>query len=1301
MQLSENSTILSVEIDAIMETEEMMLNVTTSTETDLKVYLNSLTPSKEIKVAILDTGIDTSKFDNIIDLGINLSSSGEENSILDDNGHGTEMATIITSNSNDYVKLMPIKIANSDGKATVLNTYLGIKKAIENETDVINISMNTIKSNTSHILEDAINEASDKGIIVVVSAGNNSMDIKDVTPSYIESAIVVSAVDKNNNFASYSNYGETVDYCSYGTYGDKTGTSYAAANVTSVIADALSKNESASILDQYLIDLGDTGKDIYYGNGLIQVNSIEAIYPQLPNETENDTSETENNTSETENDDSDEDIHIMTKEECERDEFWQKYHTDIVVENILDYSNDELSVSSVETLTINPNGGSANHIDGSYITSSTAKSLGSLIGIGETKSFSTETQTIDFNGTYHFIVVGGAGGSATLKNSDGSIAKTASGGNGVKITSNAVSINSGTKLTFKNGATSSNVSKTVLSVGSAVNKSNHFANGGSDVYKLNGSSYNTSNWYQAVFGDGGNYSSVSFSGHKIVAAGGGGGAVLYYNISGAPKKWTSKKNLNGKSVPLSTADNTSQKSGYDYEKKYVENYGGSFASGSGLWDTGSNQYSAGKGYKNGQFGGYGSDAVAGGSCGQNYVSGFVATYDAHTENSSYVKMACDSKTFTVNDPVRTGYTFTGWSVAGTGVSQIDNGTSTTFTKSSAGNMTLTANWSINSYTITCYDYLTDGTYLGSPGSTTRNYGASISGSEWGTSSPYNNAQYTYYYHSCTTVNPITGNCSVNRYWTRSTNAYTQTNNFYYYHPVNGWIWFNAKSSSQLYGTWYTSTNAGITTPTGYHWSHFNSNGWTVTGNKNDGDGNGHYLPNTYTIVYNGNGNTGGSTASTAHTYDLAANLRTNGFTKTGYSFTGWATSPNGNVAYGNNASVINLTATHNATINLYAKWNINQYTVTYIDVVDSTSGKQLGKTTKKFNYGTAIKGSDLGSDTSDNKYYKGYYYVSDTTATVTENGATVYRIFKLRTSTINGNIIWEDWNNKNLSRPDNVTLHIIGSDGNTYDFEISGDNSKNTNINTWPYSKAVPKYDSNGNVVTYTVGQDKAISKEDGLAYKAPIINGYDVTNIISSNPDEVPVLPEISVTTSIEWIDNDNQYGYRPNEIIIQLLQNGVVIDEVTTSDNEYTFDKLYKYDEVGDLYIYEISSNNVDRYNNSINNKNYKITYTFQAPTFSVIIPKTVIIDGKTGIGEYAVSVQGNIDDRDFVNVIPDSSFTMENEYLSPITATVKQTITSFTNKNNIKDGTTAIGIINTNSLAGEWSGSFNFNIYFEFGE
>ena len=88
-----------------------------------------------------------------------------------------------------------------------------------------------------------------------------------------------------------------------------------------------------------------------------------------------------------------------------------------------------------------------------------------------------------------------------------------------------------------------------------------------------------------------------------------------------------------------------------------------------------------------------------------------------------------------------------------------------------------------------------------------------------------------------------------------------------------------------------------------------------------------WTPITYTISYNGNGNTGGSTASSTHTYDEAKNLTANGFTKTGYTFAGWATSQSGNVVHADKASVKNLSATQGATITFYAKWTINSYTL--------------------------------------------------------------------------------------------------------------------------------------------------------------------------------------------------------------------------------------------------------------------------------------------------------------------------------------------------------------------------------------
>ncbi|MCC3403999.1 InlB B-repeat-containing protein, partial [Eubacterium callanderi] len=51
--------------------------------------------------------------------------------------------------------------------------------------------------------------------------------------------------------------------------------------------------------------------------------------------------------------------------------------------------------------------------------------------------------------------------------------------------------------------------------------------------------------------------------------------------------------------------------------------------------------------------------------------------------------------------------------------------------------------------------------------------------------------------------------------------------------------------------------------------------------------------NRYTVQFDGNTADGGSTPEQAMTYDQAASLTVNGYTKTGYTFTGWNTQPDG------------------------------------------------------------------------------------------------------------------------------------------------------------------------------------------------------------------------------------------------------------------------------------------------------------------------------------------------------------------------------------------------------------------------
>lgn len=106
--------------------------------------------------------------------------------------------------------------------------------------------------------------------------------------------------------------------------------------------------------------------------------------------------------------------------------------------------------------------------------------------------------------------------------------------------------------------------------------------------------------------------------------------------------------------------------------------------------------------------------------------------------------------------------------------------------------------------------------------------------------------------------------------------------------------------------------------------------------------------NTYTVTYDGNGSTGGSTANSTHTYGTAKDLTANGFTRSckvtfnlnytgssstdktvAYTFAGWNAKADGSgTPYADQASVENLTEINNGTVTLYAQWTPTSVTYT-------------------------------------------------------------------------------------------------------------------------------------------------------------------------------------------------------------------------------------------------------------------------------------------------------------------------------------------------------------------------------------
>ena len=91
-----------------------------------------------------------------------------------------------------------------------------------------------------------------------------------------------------------------------------------------------------------------------------------------------------------------------------------------------------------------------------------------------------------------------------------------------------------------------------------------------------------------------------------------------------------------------------------------------------------------------------------------------------------------------------------------------------------------------------------------------------------------------------------------------------------------------------------------------------------------------FTPNTYRVQFHRNG-ASEVTVYQDFTYDVAQNLTANTYTRTGYTFGGWATSKEradaGTVDYTDGENVNNLTSTNEGTYHLYAKWTPNPYTV--------------------------------------------------------------------------------------------------------------------------------------------------------------------------------------------------------------------------------------------------------------------------------------------------------------------------------------------------------------------------------------
>lgn len=180
-----------------------------------------------VTVAVIDTGIS-----NVPDLEKTKFVQGydfvnDKVDARDDNGHGTHVAgTIAQSTNNDLgvagiayeASLMPLKVLSNGGGGTVADIAEAIRFAADNKAQVINMSLGG--GGESQLMQEAIDYAHSKGVVVIAAAGNAGRNAAEY-PARYRHVVGVSALNSAGTKARYSNFGAGVDISAPG--GEKNG----------------------------------------------------------------------------------------------------------------------------------------------------------------------------------------------------------------------------------------------------------------------------------------------------------------------------------------------------------------------------------------------------------------------------------------------------------------------------------------------------------------------------------------------------------------------------------------------------------------------------------------------------------------------------------------------------------------------------------------------------------------------------------------------------------------------------------------------------------------------------------------------------------------------------------------------------------------------------------------------------------------------------------------------------------------------------------------------------------------------
>lgn len=183
---------------------------------------------KEVKVAIIDSGIDSNHEDLIGNVlpGYNFLDNSMDTT--DNFGHGTRIAGIIGATRNNKlgiagvasgVKMIPLKVYEKN-KIDIKNVVRALKWCLDNKVDVINISMGYEQDYSDHrkiqyyieekkLIELLIKESK----LVVAPVGNKNKSTMNY-PAYYDGTISVGScgIQRENLKINKSNFNNSCDY---------------------------------------------------------------------------------------------------------------------------------------------------------------------------------------------------------------------------------------------------------------------------------------------------------------------------------------------------------------------------------------------------------------------------------------------------------------------------------------------------------------------------------------------------------------------------------------------------------------------------------------------------------------------------------------------------------------------------------------------------------------------------------------------------------------------------------------------------------------------------------------------------------------------------------------------------------------------------------------------------------------------------------------------------------------------------------------------------------------------------------